>query len=206
MSEITNPSEIIEQYEAAKAGEAAADGLRGKAIAADPNAPRMFLCPVHPSGRFLVKAGVVRYEANTGGGNGMKNASAREGDVWVKFTSGIYALHEDDENHDAILAWLEAHSGDPELHTAYHDGKRGCQVPVGLCQESGEGVADWLEMKEGQVSTAKRDFTINPNMDVDGYFIRGKVKRHLPNGIGARLEETAESNRSAYKQRANRQE
>lgn len=204
MSEMNN--DPMEQFEAAKIGEAAAAALRGKKLAADPEAPRMFLCPVHPSGKFLVKEGSVRYEPNIGSSSGLKNASAREGDVWVRFTSGVYALHEDNPDYDVVLEWLEAHSGDPDLHSAYHNGKRGCKVPVGLCQESGEGVADWLEMKEGQIATAKRDATINPRMDVDGYFIRGKTGRHLPNGVSDRLEGTAQSNRNAYKQRANRQE
>lgn len=204
MTEFNEDKDLFRE-EAAAIGEAAAAALKGKKIAADPSAPRMYLCPLHPSGKFLVKAGDVRYEATISGA-GVRNASAREGDVWVKFTSGVYALHSDNPFYDETLAWLEAHSGDPELHSAYHGGQRGCKVPVGLCQESGEGVADWLEMKVGQISTAKRDWTINPNMDVDGYFIRGKVKRHIDGGVGERMEETAESNRAAYTKRANRQE
>lgn len=190
----------------AKTGDNAADRLKTKELEADPNAPRMFLCPQYPTGKFLVAPGKVRVAQNPGGHLGMEPTMERLGDIWVKFTSGVYALAHDNPYYDETLAWLEAHSGDPDLHTFYHTARntnpRNCSVPIGLCQESGPGVGDWAEMKAGQMATSRRAASISPELDVDGYFLRGRVAKHMTSGEGQRMADTALANSNAAAQRA----
>lgn len=200
-------TEFNQQMDTMTTGEQAANSLRGVAIAADPNAPRQFLCPHFPTGKFLVQAGRPRVNSLVNTNSGIENLAERQGDIWVKFTAGVFALFSYDPDHDLKLEWLEAHMGDRDLHKVYHESRgndpRQCSVDVGLCQESTEHIGDWVEMKAGQIPTANRDISTNPNMDVDGYFLRGKAgaTKHVKSAMAGQVE----ANENAAKTRASRE-
>ena len=168
----------------------------------DPSAPRIFLSPTHPNGRFLVTAGTVRFGINPFAPMGVQPAAERVGDVWCEFSSGICATTDPE-----ILDWLEAHSGDPADHRTYHDGKDEnvqCGNPIGLCREQGPGVDVWAELKAGQQPTSSRPAIISPEIDVDA-FMRGDYasgNKSMSKGTGARMAQAAEAAANAARERA----
>jgi len=200
-------SEAMASRDAEVGGAKAAEGLRHRKADIDldyEDTPktRVFLSPQYPTGRYLARAGTVRKAANNNAPLGMESYVGRDGDVWVKFTSGVVSIYPDGPDAAYQLPWLEAHSGDPEAHSDYHKNLGGdprkCQVPIGLCHESGPGVDAWAELKSGQVSTSRRPATISPELDVDA-FLRGDHLRggSLKTGEGARMKEAADNNEAA---------
>ena len=170
-----------EAQAAATSGADAADQLRelakqGRVVPTPVNSDqRAFMAPLHPNGKFLAKAGTVNYAPYQTAVLGMKPAIDRTGDVWVQFTSGICST-----NDPIIIAWCEAHAGDPEKHREYHErcqeNPRTCGAPIGLCREKGPHVDDWYKMKLAQVPLKNRERGLDPEIDVDGYIL-GAVAR-----------------------------
>lgn len=201
---IPSLSEAMAARDAELGGAQAAEALRGRGMVATDDAPqiRMFLSPQYPTGKYLVKAGTIRKASNQNAPLGMESYVGRDGDIWVKFTSGVAAVNPDDDDADVVLDWLEAHSGDPEVHAEYHraEGKdpRKCQVPIGLCHESGPGVDAWAELKAGQVATSRRAATISPDLDVDAFLRGDHLKgRSIRTGVGASLAQAADNEQAA---------
>lgn len=79
-----------------------------------------------------------------------------------------------------------------------------CGTPVGLCRENGPGVAQWAELKLGQLPLANRPQNISPDLDVDAIF-RGdyNTNKRFVNSDAARMAQTVESNESAAAERVN---
>ena len=178
----------------------------------DENAPRMFLSPTHPSGKFLIQAGKLVLAPFQTAVLGLQPAISRNGDpdkpdVFVRFASGVCTVAPDDEHADIKIAWLEAHSGRPDVHREYHENKgekpRDCSTPIGLCHESGPGVDVWAELKAGQVPTSRRPAVISPEIDIDA-FLRGDhlAAQPLKSGEGARLAAASEASGNAARERA----
>jgi len=165
---------------------------------------RTFLAPTHPNTRFLVKPGKIQtipYMA--GAPMGVQSMAGRDGDVWLRFVNGIASTDNEEE-----IAWLEAHSGDPQAHADYHNegsktgacvALKSCKAPIGLCREQGPGIEAWAELKTLQQPTAKRAATLSPEIDVDALVGGGYSARHggdeakrmaalLENGNNARRE------------------
>jgi hypothetical protein len=205
-------SEAMAARDAEVGGAEAAEKLRlrggiVKGFNDEEDAPqfRMFLSPQNPTGKYLVRAGSIRKASNQNAPLGMEALMGRDGDVWVKFTSGVVAVDLDDPDADTILAWLEAHSGDPDAHRDYHRNTEGvvsdprqCTAPIGLCHESGPGVDAWAELKAGQIPTSRRAANISPDLDVDA-FLRGDhlQGKSLRTGEGARMSQAAENEGNA---------
>lgn len=177
------------------------DMARAKAIEpikAEDDGYHSYLSPVHPNTRFLARAGTVVLAPYTGQSLGLQPAVRRDNDVWVEFHSGVCSTKEPQE-----LEWLEAHSGYPDAHVAYHQkygqDPRDCEVPIGLCREMGPGIDVWAELKAGQEPTATRPATISKDIDVDA-FMRGdysRGNRSLQSGVGRAMEDAAQNNRNA---------
>ena len=194
----------MENAETIAKGADAADKLRGKSVVPMEAEVRSFVSPTNPSERFLITAGKVEeVPYQMGGVLGLKPALGRIGDVWCQFTSGVCTTD------DAVqIQWLEAHSGDPEMHGDYHRGKsenpRDCSVPIGLCREQGPGIDVWVQLKSGQIPTSSRGIVISPEIDVDA-FMRGdhlKGEKSLKNGTGAQVATTIDANQAAAAERA----
>lgn len=204
--EFMNPSLALEAMRSDAAGKDAASALREAAregkIERDPDAPRMFVSPTHPNAKFLVQKGKVTEAPFQTAALGLRPAINREGDVWAKFTSGVCATRD-----PIVLDWLEAHSGLPDLHRAYHAAKgeeaRTCSAPIGLCKEQGPGIDVWAELKAGQQATSRRPATISPDIDVDAFMRREYAPAQtLQHGTGAQVSKVIEANAAADAERA----
>lgn len=157
-------------------GEDAAGKLAGKRVLPAENLGRTFVTPTHLNGRFLVRYGRTEEAPYNPAVIGIRPAVRREGDLWAKFTNGI-CLTMDEE----VAEFLEAHSGDPEMHVLYHSepGRRPareCATPVGLCKErapeNSKEIDDWYKMKRGQQELANKSAGFDKDVDVDYYFLR----------------------------------
>lgn len=200
-------SAAMEAREATEGGVRAADQLRQMAQEGkvdrnvDPDAPRSFISPTHPNTKFLVRAGAVEHSAYQQAVLGLRPAITREGDLWVKFTSSVCSTRDPEQ-----IAFLEAHSGDPEAHREYHEGKgentRNCSVPIGLCREQGPGVDDWYKMKLSQLPLASRPVGLDPDVDVDA-LMRGEHRAQRKNRPASeRISSVVEANENAVADRA----
>ena len=207
--EFMNPMAALEAIQAAKHGENAAAKLKTMAQAGkvempdfdDPDRPRQFIAPQYPNSKYLVRAGTLisaPYQQTTLGLQPSINRNGGEGDLWVKFASGVCAT-----NDPEVIEWLEAHAGHPDTHLAYHKAHkqeaRNCGAPIGLCHESGPGVDDWATLKLAQIPTANRPASIPPEVDLDAFLRGDHVNKVLPAGagIGAKMAQTADSNADA---------
>lgn len=164
---------------------------------------RSFLAPTAPNGAFLAIKGRVTLAPFQSGVIGLPPATHREGDVWVEFRQGVCSTDD-----PLKLIWLEAHSGYPDLHEAYHrhygENPAECTTPIGLCREQGPGIDVWAELKTGQHPTSSRPATISQEIDIDA-FMRGdfgKGNRSLSSGWGKIMAEAAESDQAAAAERA----
>ena len=208
--EYMNPSAALAEMQIHNAATDAAAKLREKASTLNRGLPsgfRTFISPQYPNGKFLAVPGRVIMAPFQSAMIGLQPAVSRDGDIWVRFNSGVITTEDPQE-----IAFLEAHSGDPEDHADYHRAQgrdpRTCSVPIGLCREQGEGVDVWAELKMGQVPTARRPATISPEIDIDA-FMRGDYKQgnksKLTKGIGAQIQDTVEANENAAEERADGQ-
>lgn len=202
-NEYMSLSAAIAAKETTEAGSKAADRLNERAqsgeVFKDPDGPRSFITPTHPNTKFLVQKGPMSGLIATGGN--IVQWPRREGDIVVKFTSGVCSTD------DPIkLEWLEAHSGDPEDHREYHTAKgenaRNCSVPIGLCRENGPGVDDWYKMKKSQIASSREKAGMDPDVDVDAIF-RGEhlAQRKGSRPASERISAVAEANENAASDR-----
>lgn len=209
--EFMNPSLAMEAQSADAAGRDAVEKLRAQAREGkvtrevDPDAPRMFISPTHPNGKFLITAGETVFAPYQSTVLGMRPAIERVGDLFARFNSGIITTKD-----PLVLDWLYAHSGDPVAHRDYHAGKaedpRACSVPIGLCHEQGPGVDVWAEMKEKQVPTSRRPAVLSPDIDVDA-FLRGDhlAGNSIKTGTGKSMTDAATASANAAAERADGQ-
>lgn len=163
---------------------------------------RIFLSPTHPESSFLVKAGIPEYAPYQSAVLGLKPLIERVGDVWCTFSAGTCMTTD-----PLIIAWLEAHAGNRELHISYHksvgQNPADCAIPFGLCRENGPGMDVWSELKFSQTPTSRRNATLSPEIDVDA-LVRGdyaKSKGNLTGGRGAEMEAAANTNAAARAER-----
>lgn len=171
--EFMSLSAAMEAKSASEAGNKAAERLRSAALEGrverEPNGMRSFVCPTQPNTRFLVRAGDVESAPYQQAALGLRPALSRQGDIWLKFVSGVCSTDDPIQ-----IEWLEAHTGDPEAHRAYHEAKgqnaRTCGAPIGLCREQGPGVDDWYKLKLSQIDTASEKHGIPPEVDIDAIF------------------------------------
>lgn len=212
--EFVSPQRAIEAYQTHAAGEGAAARLREAAKAGTlltekaPSGLRTFLSPTHPMTKFLIKSDTVNYAPfHPGGAMGIRPVMGREGDVWVRFNNGVCTV--DEQAEPDKLAWLLAHSGDPQAHQDYHVSGGGvklehCKAPIGLCREQGPGIDVWAEFKIKQVPTASRPAVVSPEIDIDA-FMRMNPAAHqastLRTGEGARMAAIADNNEQASRDR-----
>lgn len=206
--EYMNPSEALAQITAmttgAKAAEALKERARGGGVERFETNSRSFLSPHHPNGKFLIKVGTVEYAPFQSASLGLKPAVMRHGDIMIRFSSGVCT-----SDDPLVIAWLEAHSGDPGIHFQYHtdlgEKPETCTIPIGLCREQGPGIDVWAELKMGQVPTARRPATISPEIDIDA-FMNGqystKNTRTLTRGDGAKMAEAVENSANAAAERS----
>lgn len=207
--EFFNVQEAINQKATHDAATSAVGRLRelaktGGTTTMPVDAKRHFVSPTHPNERYLVVAGKPQMAPLQQNNLGMQAAVQREGDVWAVFASGVCST-EDPE----VIEWLEAHSGDPADHAAYHVARnqepRGCGTPVGLCQEKGPGVDDWYKMKLAQTPLANRPIALDPEIDVDAHVraLRNARKaQDASNDISRGVEKVIEANENASIERA----
>lgn len=202
-------TKAVEGRDVIATGTDAAERLRQMAKAgqvkpvAVPDGMRTFLAPTAPNSKYLaVKGKPVTTNVNTGV-IGLPAMTHRDGDLWVEFQTGVCTSED-----PATILWLEAHSGIPEMHEAYHkhygDKASECDVPIGLCREQGAGIDVWAELKMGQHPTATRAATISQQIDVDA-LMRGELTkgaRTLSNGMGAIMAAAADANEAAAAERA----
>jgi hypothetical protein len=170
--EVTSLSAALAAKSAMEAGDAAAANLQGKRILVqdEDEGNRYFISPVYPNAKFLAVAGQVEYaNAPTGQLQVQRPAMRRVGDKWARFHSGVLTSNDPD-----IIEWCVAHSGNRDVHAAYHkahgQNARQCSAPVGLCREQGEGIDDWFKLKQAQIPLATRPKALDEGIDVDYYF------------------------------------
>lgn len=194
----------MEQARVSETARNANAGLKGTGFAPAPVSNlRSFMSPTHPNDSFLVVTGAtVKAPMQMSSVMGIEPHIRRDGDVWATFSSGVCSTED-----PIILAWLEAHSGDAVAHGEYHREQGSnvqCGTPVGLCRENGPGVAQWAELKLGQLPLANRPQNISPDLDVDAIF-RGdyNTNKRFVNSDAARMAQTVESNESAAAERVN---
>lgn len=197
-------SQAMQNASTHQAGAEAAAGLAGKQLVSDRDPElRTFVCPTKPNTKFLVQAGKpVIFAPRQDTPLGMEVHGRRDGDVFVQFHSQIVTT-----KNPVILAWLEAHAGNPDLHEDYHRDKgeeaRKCSVPVGLCREWGPGVDAWAEFKMAQTDTSRRNHAIEPSLDIDRLLFESSgAARAVDNGVGAQARQAVEANEAAASQRA----
>ena len=168
--------------------------------------PRTFISPGHPNERFLVRAGTLHTAPMSQSHLGMAAAVDRDGglgDLWAVFNSGVCSTED-----PGVITWLEAHSGDPEAHRTYHEGAgsnpRDCSTSIGLCQEQGAGVDDWYKMKLAQLPTSSRPATLDPEIDVDRYFLMGRPSKASTSdkASSANVSQIVSANENAAAERA----
>lgn len=167
-----------------------------------PEGTRTFMAPTAPNSRFLAVRGRTITAPFQSGVLGLQPDMRRDGDVWVEFIQGVCTT--DDPMQ---VAWLEAHSGIPEMHAAYHkhfgEDPAQCNTPLGLCREQGPGMDVWAELKAGQHATSSRPATISSEIDIDA-FMRGDLGRgnkSMSSGMGAMMAEAAANNEAAKNER-----
>lgn len=208
--EMFDGNKAADAFRAADSGVRANEALQGKSILTtevDPDKPRTFIAPQHPGGRFLIQVGVVEQAPYQQQVLGLKPDIRRNGDIWLKFNSGIASVRPSEDFAEEKVAWLVAHQGVVEDHVAYHKNKnedpRACQAPIGLCRENGPGVDVWAQLKSGQVATAHSNATIDPGIDIDAA-MRGELtgSRNLKTGVGADAAAAAEAAENAARERA----
>lgn len=193
----------MEQARVSEQARNAASGLKGGTAPAPETNLRSFMSPTHPNDSFLVVIGkTVKAPISMSGVMGLEPHLSRDGDVWATFSSGVCSTED-----PLVLAWLEAHSGDPVAHGDYHrtiGTDVQCGTPIGLCRENGPGVAQWAELKIGQLPLATRPQNVSPDLDVDAIF-RGdyNINKRFVNSDAARMAQTVESNEHAAAERAN---
>jgi len=152
---------------------------------------RVFISPQHPNTSFLIKAGTVISFRDPNSPTG-KRDTAREGDIWAEFHSGVLATDDPE-----VIAWCEAHGPYADLHVAYHKEKgtdlRQCQAQVGLCCDASNPMAEaWAEFKSAQIPLANREATMPPGIDVDKILTGGTLTEHT-GGEGERLVRAAKA-------------
>lgn len=207
--EYTSLSAAIEAKETSAVGNRAADTLRAAARNGqvvrntDPNAPRSFVSPTFPNSKFLVKAGVLQTAPYQQAALGMIPAISRTGDVWVRFVASVCTT-----NDPLIISWLEAHSGNPEMHLAYHEQNggvdaRSCGTPIGLCREQGPGIDDWFKIKQAQMDFAHRNHGLDPSIDIDA-LLDGThpAQRNVSTEIQDGISRSIQADQNAYAERA----
>lgn len=156
---------------------------------------RYFISPHYPNSKWLAVVGTVIYAtAPTGSIQVQAPAVRRDGDVWVRFTSGVCAT-----DNEATIEWLVAHSGDPEAHVAFHrahnSDPRACGAPIGLCREQGQATQDWYEMKQAQIPLATRPVALNPDINVDQYISVGGSSAKTNSGVDRIIENSQAAER-----------
>lgn len=208
--EYMNPSAALEAHETFRTGDRALaelrNGRRPIAQTVDENAPRMFLSPTHPNAKFLVRAGEVEWAQMQTAALGMRPAIRRNGDITIRFTSGVCAIQPNEEFAQEKIEWLQAHAGDPDAHRAFHEAKqqnpRDCSVHFGLCREQAPGIDDWYKMKLAQLPLASRPIGLDPDIDVDTLFNHSAV-RSGDTRVARGVEKVMEAETNAARERAN---
>jgi hypothetical protein len=109
-----------------------------------PESTRVFVAPMFPQSRFLVRAGkVVQVPSPYGPWD-----KERIGDIWVEFNDGILKT-----DNPEVIAWCEAHDGSP----IGQDRKGNTVYEPDICKDAYDPQADaWAAIKEAQLETSTK--------------------------------------------------
>lgn len=169
-----------DQAESMRKAEAATSGLQAalkRGALANPvdEDLRVFVAPLEPNTKFLVKPGKLdrrTFNNDYGSRDFSRDAGMADGvmDVWAEFHFGVLATRDPE-----VVAWCEAHSGDDDMHAEYHSGHpipaRQCEVDHGLCRDANWAATPaWADMKSLQHPTSRRNAYIPTSTDVDKIF------------------------------------
>lgn len=115
---------------------------------------RAFACPQKPNSEWLVQVGKVQQIRDPNSPTGYRD-HAREGDVKIKFTSGLwYSTDPQTANEQTLIddkvriAWCEQH---PETARDVEDP----MTPI------------WFDIKRGQMATSRSEPSFSQGIDVD---------------------------------------